>query len=137
EEKRGPLLGWQLLQRGAHLLKCQPCLRTPARLIGADMDPLFLGFLSPNVPRAQLIDPDRLHDSKHPAVEARPLLKLVRPGKRPLARRLDEVVGLDSRAGQAAGEAPQAGQHADELVADRYTHGAAPGQGRVATDLTR
>ena len=50
--------------------------------IGCD-DRLLLAY----VPRAQLVDPDRLHDAEHPAVEAGAFLELMLPRERPLARR--------------------------------------------------
>jgi len=74
---------------------------------------LGLLLLPAGVPRPQLIDPDRLYDAEHPTVEASPLLKLMRAGKRPLARRLDEVVRFDGRPGQAARKTPHTGKHGD------------------------
>jgi hypothetical protein len=68
---------------------------------------VFRDFL-PGVPRPQLIDPNRLRDPKHPAVEPSPFLELMRPGQRPFACGLDEIIGFGSGAGQTASKAPKA-----------------------------
>src|SRR6185312_1240535 len=109
-------------QCGADLLQGQPGFDAAQRLVGADMHALVLARLLANVPGAQLIDPDRLRDPEHPAVEPRPLLKLMHTGQGPFARRLDEIIRLGSAPRQTARETPQARQNGDELVAEGRAH---------------
>src|SRR5436305_1264180 len=80
------------------------------RLVASRPLAIDLAILLADLPGAQLIDPDRLHDTKHPAIEARPLLELLHSREGALASGLHEVVGLGHGPGQATGEAPQTGQ---------------------------
>ena len=97
EHQRRPLVRRQPLDRLAHLGQRQPRLDAPHRLVRPQ--PLLgnLAVLLADLARAELVDPDRLHDAEHPAVEPRTLLKLMLPRQRPLARRLDQIVGLGRR----------------------------------------
>jgi hypothetical protein len=65
-----------------------------------------------------LIDPDCLHDAKHPAVEPCTLLKLVLPGKRALAGSLNEIVGIAGGSREPASETTQPRQDGDQLIAE-------------------
>ena len=65
---------------------------------------------------AAAVEPEVLHDAVQPAVEARARQEPVPAGERPLARGLDEVVGLGVVAAERAREAPEARQQGDELL---------------------
>src|SRR5262249_43833170 len=77
-----------------------------------------IAILFSDIAGAQLIDPDRLHDAKHPTVKPRPLLELVLPRQRPFTRRLHQIVGLGGRSGEAAGKAAQPRQDRNHLLAE-------------------
>ena len=44
------------------------------------------------------------------------------PRQRPLTSRLNQIIGFACRSGQAGGEAPQAGKHRDQLIAEPCAH---------------
>src|SRR5205823_14590250 len=70
----------------------------------------------------ELIDPNRLHNAEHPAVEPGALLKLMLTCERPLARRLNKIVGLGRRSGQAPGKPAQPRQNRDQLIPEARAH---------------
>src|SRR5262249_52636983 len=110
----------------SHLGQRQPRFDTPHRLISPQ--PLLgnIGILLTYVPRPELIDPYRLHDAEHPAVETRTLLKLVLAGERPLASRLHQIVGIARAARKPARKPPQSGQNRKQLVAELGRHSVTP-----------
>src|SRR5438270_111004 len=77
EQQRGTLIGRQAVDRPPNLTESEPRLDPAHRLVRAQ--PFFgdLATLLADIARADLVDPDRLHDAKHPAVEPRALLKLM------------------------------------------------------------
>src|SRR5215469_909943 len=101
EQQRDPLICRQAIDGPANLIERQTRLHSPHRLVGTQPRGR-IAILLPDVSRADLIDPDRLHDAKHPTVKPRALLKLVLACEGTLTRRLDEIVGLDRRACKSA-----------------------------------
>jgi len=122
EQQRRALIWRQAVDRPPHLLERKPRLDPANRLVRSQ--PLFgnLATLLPDVPRADLIDPDRLHDAKHPAVEPRALLKLMLAREGALARRLNQIVGFDGGACQSTCKPPQPWQDRDQLIAKTHGH---------------
>src|SRR5882672_6728982 len=90
EQQGGSLIRRQEVDGAPHLGEGEACLDAAHWLIRTQ--PLLgdIALLFADVTRADLIDPNRLHDAKHPAVEPRTLLKLVLACKRTLARSLNQ-----------------------------------------------
>src|SRR5205823_11234907 len=112
----------QKLHGAAHLAERQTRLDGANR--GIRSQPLLcdIGVFLADLAGPEMIDPKGLHNAKHPAVEPGALLKLVLSCERPLARRLNNVVGLTRRTGEAAGKTPQARQDRDQLIAEALAH---------------
>src|SRR6185312_5304575 len=72
---------------------------------------LLLGVLLAHPARAQLVEPNGLHDPEHPAVEPCAGIPLLDAAKRSLTGRLDQIVRLGARSRQAEGETAEARQH--------------------------
>ena len=114
----------QTTDRPTHFGEREPGLDSAYRLIRSE--PLLgdLAILLANIPRADLVDPDRLHDTKHPTVETRTFLKLMPARERPFAGGLDQIVRLDGRSGEPAAQtdaisaAPQSAGRQKDRVAD-------------------
>jgi hypothetical protein len=122
EQQRRPLIRRQALDRSPDLIERQARFDPPYRLIRPQPSLSNVALLLTDVSRADLVDPNRLHDAEHPAVEASALLKLMLARESAFARRLNEVVGLDCRAGESASKPAQSGQDRNELVAKTETH---------------
>jgi hypothetical protein len=122
EHQRGPLIGRQKLDRTAHLGERQT--RLDGAHCGIRSQPLLrdIAVFLADLASPELIDPKGLHNPKHPAVEPGALLKLMLSRERPLARRLNKVVGLSRRTGEAAGKTPQARENSDQLIAEALAH---------------
>src|SRR5712691_5748273 len=122
EQQRGPLIRRQAIDRPPNLGESEARFDAPHRLVRSQ--PLLgdIAILLPDIPRADLVNPDRLHDAKHPAVETRPLLKLMLACEGALACRLNEIVGLDGGTREPAGEPTQPWQDRDQLVAKAAAH---------------
>src|SRR6201982_1304501 len=118
EQQGRALIGRQAADGPPNLIEGEPSFDPPHRLIRAH--PFFgnLATLLADVPRADLIDPDRLHDAKHPTIEPRALLKLMLACEGAFACRLDQCLSIDWRPGEAARKAPQPRQSRDQLIAE-------------------
>ena len=79
--------------------------------------------LAAHLARSQLIEPNRLHDPKHPTVEPGARLPLVQSGERPFAGGLDQVVAVVDRPRQGEAEAAQSRQECDDLLLYVLRHG--------------
>src|SRR5438270_6092127 len=122
EQQRRALIGRQAVDRPPNLVEGKPRFDPANRLVRSQ--PFFgdLTTLLADVPRADLIDPDRLHDTEHPAVEPCTLLKLMLARERPFACRLNQIIGLDGRAREPARKPPQPWQDRDQLIAETSAH---------------
>src|SRR5712671_1909346 len=122
EQQGRALIGRQAADRPPNLTEREPSLDPAHRLIRTH--PFFGNFATflADIARADLIDPDRLHNAKHPAVEPRTLLKLMLACESALACRLNQIVGLDGRAREPAREPPQPWQDGDQLIAETDAH---------------
>src|ERR1700726_623621 len=122
EQQGRALIGRQAVDRPPNLTESEPSFDPAHRLVGAH--PFFgnLATLLADIARADLIDPDRLHDAKHPAVEPSTLLKLMLTCEGALACRLNQIVGLGGRAREPAREPPQPWQDGDQLIAETDAH---------------
>ena len=98
QQQRRALVRRQAIDRAAHFAQGQPRLDPAHGFVRAQAVFGGLGVFLADGARANLVDPDRLHDAEHPAVEPGALLKLVAARQRALARRLRQIVGLDRRA---------------------------------------
>jgi hypothetical protein len=107
-----------VIDRTPHLGERKPGLDAAHRRVGAE--PLLgnVALLFANVTRTDLIDPNRLHDAKHPAVEPRTLLKLVLTRECALACSLNQIVGIAGGSRKPAGEATQPRQDGDQLITE-------------------
>src|SRR5271165_3026116 len=122
EQQRRALIGRQTADRPPNLIEREPRFDPAHRLVRPQP---FLGnfaTLLADVPGADLVDPDRLHDAKHPAVKPRALLKLMLACERALACRLNQIVGLDGGAREPARKPPQPRQDRDQLIAETDAH---------------
>src|ERR1700731_1899872 len=122
EQQGRALIGRQAVDRPPNLTESEPSFDPAHRLVRAH--PFFgnLATLLADIPRADLIDPDRLHDAKHPAVEPRTLLKLMLTCESALACRLNQIIGLDGRAREPAREPPHPWQAGDQVIAETDAH---------------
>src|SRR5207248_10017176 len=122
EQQRRALIGRQAVDRPPNLAESEPSFDPAHRLVRTD--PFFgnLATLLADIARADLVDPDRLNDAEHPAVEPRTLLKLMLTCEGALACRLNQIVGFDGRAREPAREPPQPWQDGDQLIAETDAH---------------
>ena len=110
EQQGRSLIRRQAVKRPPNLVERKTGFNSAHRLIRAQPILGYIAILLAHVPRADLINPDRLHDAEHPAVKACALLKLVLPRERPLAGGLDEIIGIRHGPRQSARKTPQSRQ---------------------------
>src|SRR6266436_8572150 len=118
EQQGGSLIRRQEVDGAPHLGEGKACFDAAHRLIRAQPLLWHIALLFADVTRADQIDPNRLHNAKHPAVEPRTLLKLVLACERALARSLNQIVGIADGSREPAGKATQPRQDGDQLVAE-------------------
>src|SRR5439155_8553090 len=118
EQQSVSLVRRQQVDGAPHLGEGEACFDAAHRRVRAQ--PLLgnVALLFADVTGADLIDPNRLHDAKHPAVEPRTLLKLVLARERTFARRLNQIVGIADGSRKPAGETTQPRQDSYQLVAE-------------------
>src|SRR6516165_4886958 len=122
EQQRCSLIRRQAIDRPPNLIKSKARFDSTHRLIRSQP---FLGNVTthlPNISRTDLINPDCLHNAKHPAIEARALLKLMLTCEGALACRLNEIVGIDGGAGEPASKPTQPRQDHDQLISETDAH---------------
>src|SRR6516165_449722 len=122
EQQGRSLIGRQAIERPPNLVESKPRFDPSYWLVRSQPILGDIAVLLAHVPRAHLIDPDRLHDAEHPTVEPCALLKLVLPCQRPLARSLNEIVSIGQGARKSASKTAQSRQDCDQLIAEPGAH---------------
>src|SRR5260221_2194543 len=118
EHQHRPLLRRKIVNRAADFGESQARFDAADRRIRPQPLVFDIAALLADVTGAELVDPDRLHDAQHPAVEPGALLELMLARERTLARGLDKIISVARRTGEAAGETPQSRQNRDQLIAE-------------------
>jgi hypothetical protein len=77
EQQGRSLIRWKVIDGSPHLGERKTGLDTAHRRVRAKTLLRDVALLLANVSRADLINPNRLHDAKHPAIEPRTLLELM------------------------------------------------------------
>jgi hypothetical protein len=116
------LIRRQVIERPPNLVESKTCFDPARRLIRSQPILCDIAILLAHIPRADLIDPDGLHDAEHPAVETRAFLKLVLTRQRPFASSLHEIVGVRDGPRKAASKSAQSRQDRDQLIAEPDAH---------------
>src|SRR6202040_2180873 len=113
EQQGRALIGRQAVARPPNVTESEPSFDPAHRLVRAHPFVGNLPTLLAHMPRADLIDPDRLHGAKHTGLVPRTLLKLMVTCESAFASRLDQIVALGGRAREPAREPPQPWQDGD------------------------
>src|SRR6266700_2693527 len=94
EQQRRSLIGGQAIDRAPDLVEGKACFDAAHRLVRTQPFLDNITILFAHLARADLVDPDRLHDAKHPTVEPSTLLKLMLACELTFAGSLNEIVGI-------------------------------------------